>query len=167
MNKKNQKKKKTLILLSIIALTISVFFSYCFYLSANISTTDWVTQRYLLNSELSFTISYPPTWFFGEGGPVLTNYSYDDAERTQTDEFLPTDVKCDVVDFRSEEVEITNPINISEESHDSYKIIRGNGDASPIYQIDSNGKKSLHVVCYAFSESDAKIVDQIVKTIRY
>lgn len=189
-NKTKTKQKKTTILLSIIALSISVFFTYCFYLSSNSFNTGWVTRTYLKTDIGNFplTISYPSTWFFDELDPHfnLYNYNPDDPSIVEAG-YRPEDINCRIYSLGIEEMvpEITNPVIISKKSLFSYKIIKGSNfnNRFTIYQIDSRWKSStdskwrlpleskhkfpIYVLCFTFSKPEAKIVDQIVKTIRY
>lgn len=123
-----------------------------------------------------FTIAYPSNWFFE--GMVFRNFDYNNLNPSSN--LRPEYVKCDVYDSSSGSSGLfniedfaTDIIEIARESDNSYKIIRGNekldiGESvATTYQLSTNGNILANVTCYAFSISEAKIVDQIVKTIRY
>lgn len=124
-----------------------------------------------------FTIAYPSNWFFE--GMVFRNFDYNN--QNPSSNLRPEYVKCDVYDSSSAgssglfniEDFATDIVEIARESDNSYKIIRGNekldiGESvATTYQLSTNGNILANVTCYAFSISEAKIVDQIVKTIRY
>lgn len=126
-------------------------------------------KDFTTNPPSLFTLAYPSTWFFS--GLVLTNYDAN-SERSKNPAFLPTDVKCDVVTgSESENSVLTDLTDIAQESLDSYKIVRGNQEIETVgnivtYQLSSNNQILANVYCYAFSETSANTVDQIVKTIR-
>lgn len=134
----------------------------------------WKYDSYFSDSgnQKSFTIAYPSDWFFGIGGPIFFNYDPNNPNIQPV--FRSEDVKCDVYDSESSDTPVlTNIIEIAKETNNSYKIIRGNhtidisGGVATTYQLSAQNKILAYVVCFAFTDSDAKTVDQIVKTIRY
>lgn len=138
--------------------------------------TGWKSGRYESESvyQNSFAISYPSDWYFGKVGPIFSAYDPTDPN-IKNPGLPPTETKCDVVSAlsTSDFSDLTNILDIANETDKSYKIIRGEsvdilwGQPIITYILSSGDTNIGGVYCYAFSDSNAKTVDEIVKTIRF